>query len=283
MPGAPSVRPLVRADIPWAIALTDAEGWGYTPADFDRIQYLGPQGVFVGEADGERVGLIAAITYGPLAYIGAVIVDARWRGKHVGETLMRAALGFCDGRAAETVRLNAYLNVVPFYERLGFRTEFENHRYTGRHEGRVAPGVRPMRSDDLAAIEELDAPFFGADRGRLLTRLLEEFPATSLVVDDGGEIVAFAFGNSGAGSCEIGPFVCSPERASEAEDLLHTMLAAADKPCAFSLPAVNEKGVAAARRAGFRETFRTMRMYRGSPAHGGDTRGIFALAGLEKG
>jgi len=283
MAGTHRVRRLAQTDIPWAIALTDTEGWGYTAEDFERLAYLEPEGLFVAESGGERVGMTAVITYGRLAYIGTVIVDSRWRGQGVGEALMKASLDFCDAREVESARLNAYVNVVPFYGKLGFRAEFENHRYAGRHEGRVAPGVRPMRSDDLAAVAELDAPSFGADRSRLLTRLFQEFPNTSLVVDDGGDIMAFAFANTGAASCEIGPFVCRPDRAIDAENLLHAMFAAADSPCAFSLPAPNEAGIAAAKRAAFRETFRTMRMYRGSSGHGGDPRAIFGLAGLEKG
>ncbi|HEV8594063.1 MAG TPA: GNAT family N-acetyltransferase [Thermoplasmata archaeon] len=278
-----SVRTLTRDDIPWAIALTDTEGWGYTEADFQRLLHLEPEGVFLAESLGERIGITATTAYGKLAYIGAVIVDAKWRGKHVGEALMNACLEFLDRRGVASARLNAYLNVIPFYERLGFRKEFENHRYAGENEGRVTPGARLMREDDLEAVGGLDRPYFGADRLRLLARLLHEFPKTSLVLDDRGEVVAFAFGNTGGGSCEIGPFVCPPSRAREAEDLLYAMFAAADLPCAFSLPAVNEQGVAAARRAGLRETFRTLRMVRGSREFGGDPAGIFALAGLEKG
>ena len=88
---------------------------------------------------------------------------------------------------------------------------------------------------------------------------------------------------NGDGSCEVGPVVCPPERASQAEDLLHAMFSAANAPCGFTAPSVNEKAVDAARRAGMRDVFRTVRMVRGSSAFGGDPKGIFALAGLEKG
>ncbi len=278
-----TVRPLARSDIPWAIALTDTEEWGYTARDFERLLHLEPEGILLAESGGERVGITAAITYGPLAYVGTVIVDPRWRGKHVGDALMRACLDLCEGRGVESVRLNAYLNVVPFYERLGFRREFENRRFAGRHEGRVVPGVRLARADDLVAIAELDGRYFGADRSRLLRRLLGEFPDTALVLDDMGDLAAFAFGNVGGGSCEIGPFVCPPERVSQGEDLLHAMFSAANAPCAFTVPSVNEKAVDAARRAGMRDAFRTVRMVRGSADFGGDPKGVFALAGLEKG
>jgi len=196
---------------------------------------------------------------------------------------MRAALDLADGRGVRSVRLNAYLNVIPFYERLGFRREFENYRFSGSAEGWGSPGVRLMRSDDLAAIADLDRTYFGADRGRLHARLLAEFAGTSLVVDDGGEIAAYAFGNAGADSCEIGPCICPPERPSLGEAIVRAMFGIVETPCAFSLPAPNLSGVEAARRAGLRETFRTMRMVRGSAGFGGDPRGIFALAGLEKG
>ncbi len=283
MASAPRIRRLVRPDIPWAIALTDTESWGYTAADFERLLHLEPEGMFLAEAAWARVGITACTTYGKLAYIGAVIVDADWRGRRVGDALMRACLDFLDGRGIASARLNAYLNVVPFYERLGFRREFENHRYAGRADGRMAPGVRLARADDVAAMAELDARYFGSDRTRLLRRLLDEFPRTALVFDDGGDVVAHAFGNTGGGSCEIGPFVCPPERKTEAEAVLSTMFLAADAPCAFSVPAVNESGVRLARRAGMQETFRTLRMVRGSTDFGGDPKGILALAGLEKG
>ena len=283
MAGAIRIRALTAADVPWAIALTDTESWGYTAADFARLLHLEPEGVFLAEADGARVGITATTTYGPLAYIGAVIVDSRWRGRQIGDALMRACLDFLDRRGVESARLNAYLNVIPFYERLGFRKEFENHRYAGRSEGRVSPGVRLARTDDLAGMTKLDRAYFGADRTKLLNRLLEEFPATALVVDDMGNVAAYAFGNTGGDSCEIGPFVCPPTRGQDADALLHAMFAAANSPCAFSVPAVNAKGIEFARQAGFRETFRTMRMVRGSAANGGDPRGVFGLAGLEKG
>lgn len=277
------VERLTTEEVPWAIALTDTESWGYTPQDFERLLYLEPEGVLVARSMGELVGLTAIVTWGPIAYIGAVIVDARWRGKHVGEALMRSALDFADRRGVTSVRLNAYLNVIPFYERLGFRPEFENLRFAGSAEGWVSHGVRPMRPDDLKAIAQLDDWFFGADRARLHARLLEEFPGHALVVDDGGEILAYAFGNASPVSCEIGPCVCDPERPEAAEAVTRALFSLVDTPCAYSIPGRNRVGIDAASRTGMRETFRTMRMVRGSHDFGGDPRGVFALAGLEKG
>lgn len=277
------IRTLTATDVPWAIALTDTESWGYTPQDFERLIHLEPDGMLVAREAGERVGLTAIVSWGPVAYIGSVIVDARVRGRGVGDALMRRALDFADARAVESVRLNAYLNVIPFYEGLGFRKEFENLRFTGTADGWASPGVRLMRGDDLAAMAELDEMYFGGDRRRLHARLLEEFPRTSLVADDRGEIQAFAFGNATQDSCEIGPCVCAPEGSEAAESVIRSMFGIVGTPCSFSFPAKNVQGVDVAKRAGLHEAFRTIRMVRGSAGFGGDPRAIFALAGLEKG
>src|SRR5207247_1000494 len=82
-------------------------------------------------------------------------------------------------------RLNAYLNVIPFYERLGFHGEYENVRYHGTVAASGSPGAgRPATADDLPAIAHFDSFYFGASRERLLARLLKEFPRHFLVVRD---------------------------------------------------------------------------------------------------
>lgn len=283
MAGGVDIKALVAEDVPWAIALTDTESWGYTPEDLARLQHLEPEGVLVAREDRERVGLAAIVMWGYVAYIGAVIVDKRWRGIHVGRALMERALELAEKNGVKSVRLNAYLNVIPFYEQLGFHKEFENVRFSGSAEGWGSPGVRLMREDDLAAMTELDLTYFGANRRRLHARMLHEFPGTSLVVDEGGEIRAYAFGNTSPGACEIGPCVCPPEHPEAAEALVRAMFGIVGTPCAFSLPARNGRGVDAAKRAGLQESIKTMRMVRGHRDHGGEPRGIFALAGLEKG
>src|SRR3989304_5100432 len=163
-----------------------------------------------------------------------------------------------SGRASST-RVGGGEGVGRGAVKLGFRREFENHRYEGSQEGRVSPGVRLMRDDDLDALPDLDRTYFGADRGRLLRRLFSEFPSTSLVVDDGGGPAAFGFGKTSGAPCEVGPFVCPPGRAVDADNLLHAMFREADRRCAFSLPAVNEAGVAAARGGGGRGRVRPRR------------------------
>ncbi len=279
------VRALTRDDVAWAVALTDTEGWGYTPQDFERLWSLEPGGVLLAESGKERVGITATVTYGPVAYIGAVIVDPAWRGKGVGEALLKASLAFCERRGVETARLNAYLHVVPFYERLGFRGEYETVRYHGKAAAAgTAAGVRPATAGDLPAITHFDSFYFGARRQALLARLFQEFPDHFLVARDEGGVRGYIVANADGGSAEVGPWVVNPVTAEVAGDLLHGLLARLGPTrIALTAPTPNEHAARMAGELRLEPAFRTLRMVRGKDAYHGLPQGVFALAGLEKG
>src|SRR3990170_7057534 len=284
MAGA-DVRVLTRRDLSWAVRLTDLEGWGYTVADLERLRALEPEGCFVAVLGGKRVRLTCSTAYGRLAFLGAVIVHPDARGKHVGEALMRRALDVLDARGVETARLNAYLHVVPFYERLGFRGEYENVRYHGKVAASgPAAGVRPATGADLPAIAHFDSFYFGARREALLARLLQEFPEHFLVARDEGGVRGYVVANADGGSAEIGPWVANPAAPEIAGDLLRALLARLGSGrIGFTAPGPNEHPHRLAAELRLETAFRTLRMVRGKHAYHGLLQGIFALAGLEKG
>ena len=282
---ATQVRRFERRDVTWAIRLTDLEDWGYTPADFERLLALEPEGCFVARLGGKRVGITCTTTYGRLAFIGAVIVHPDARGGHVGEALMRAALDHLDRRGVETVRLNAYLHVVPFYEGLGFRGEYENVRYHGKAVASGGGGsARPASREDVAAIAHFDSFYFGARRDALLARLHAEFPGTFLVLRDEGGIRGYIVANVEDGTAEIGPWVANPSAPGVATELLHALVSRLGPArVGLTAPAPNEHAARLAGELRLETAFRTLRMVRGKDAYHGLPQGVFALAGLEKG
>src|SRR5882762_2477244 len=201
------VRTLDRGDIDAAIALTNLENWGYTRADFLRLLTLSPEGCFVAETNDRVVGVLTTTTYDGLAFLGAVIVSPDFRGKGVGRAMMEAALDHLRAKGVRTVRLNAYLNAIPFYEKLGFRREYEVIRWHGEAFTGRMQGVRPIRFDDLESLAQFDERYFGANRRDLLERLADEFPSTFLMSEHRGIVRGFIVGNSSEDSCEIGPWV----------------------------------------------------------------------------
>src|SRR5437899_10971548 len=181
------IRRLEERDIDAAIALTGLEAWGYTREDFRRLLALSPDGCFAAERDGRVVGVLTTTTYDGLAFLVAVIDAPELRGKGVGKEMMEAALAHLLATGVRTVRLNAYLNAIPFYERLGFHREYEVIRWHGPAPVRqTSRTVRPIREDVLAGLAGIDARYFGANRLTLLGRLAMEFPFTFLVAERGG-------------------------------------------------------------------------------------------------
>jgi ribosomal protein S18 acetylase RimI-like enzyme len=280
----PNVRRLEERDIDVAIALTDLEDWGYTRADFHRLLALSPSGSFVAEVDDHVVGCLTTTSYDGLAFLGAVIVRPDLRGKGIGQAMMEAALRHLAATGVRTVRLNAYLRAIPFYERLGFHREYEVVRWRGPAEiGRIR-GIRPVRREDLDRIALLDATYFGASRGRLLDRLSEEFASTFLLAESRGRIRGFIVGNPSGDSCEIGPWVVEPGSEEIAGDLFRGLVAAAGvSEIAFNGPTANEALLDFVKSRRTAQAFRALRMWWGANDFAGDPRGIWGLAGLEKG
>lgn len=278
------VRRLEERDLDAAIALTDLEGWGYTRADFRRLLALAPTGCFAAEQDGRVVAVLTTTTYNTLAFLGAVIVSPELRGKGVGKQMMQTALEHLRASGVRTVRLNAYLHAIRFYEGLGFHGEYEVVRWSGSAVTGRSSGVRPVRADDLAALSRLDAAFFGANRSALLARLADEFSESFLVYELKGSLRGYLVGNVSGDSCEIGPWIATPPGTEAARNLLHGLVASTGvASIALSGPSPNEELLAFVAELHLREAFRTLRMRWGENTFPGNLAGIWAAAGLEKG
>ena len=280
----PRVRRLVEGDIERAIELTDLEGWGYTQEDFERLLALSPQGCFAAEEEGRVVGVLSTTTYGPLAFLGAVIVDPAVRGRGVGRLLMGEALRHLASTWVQTVRLNAYRNVIPFYEKLGFHREYEVVRWAADVPLGEPARVPVAEPEDLDRLVSFDARYFGAPRKALLERLQEEHPDTFFLAQQGPQVYGYLVGSPYDRACEIGPWVVAPGHPEVARLLFRALVGAVGaREYAFSGPVRNPDLAVFANEAGFREAFRTLRMWWGQDLFPGDPRGLWAAAGLEKG
>lgn len=282
--GEPRVRRLTERDLDAALGLTDLEGWGYTRADFARLVTLSPDGCFAAEDEGRVVGILTTTPYERLAFLGAVIVSPEARGQGVGRALMQTALLHLAASGMETVRLNAYLDVVRFYERLGFHGEYEVVRWRATAIPTGAESVDVAQATDLEDLVPFDAAFFGASRRRLLERLLQENPATFLVAREGAQVLGYLVGSPFDGACEIGPWIVAPGHPDVARDLFRALVnVVGPREYSFSAPERNPELTRFLRDGGFTEVFHTLRMWWGKNLFPGDPAGVWAAGGLEKG
>jgi ribosomal protein S18 acetylase RimI-like enzyme len=97
--------------------------------------------LLVARLDGEIVAslslVVFAIPSGTRAWIEDVVVDSSARGRGVGETLTRAAIGFARQRGARTVDLSSRPSrqaANRLYQRVGFHPrETTVYRYAFKH------------------------------------------------------------------------------------------------------------------------------------------------------
>ncbi len=95
----------------------------------------------VNTESGEAVATARIVDKGNgLAKIGRVAVRKAWRGRGIGDTLMRFALETAATNGFTTAALDAQTYVIPFYERLGFVAEgpvFDDAGIPHRHMRRT--------------------------------------------------------------------------------------------------------------------------------------------------
>jgi GNAT superfamily N-acetyltransferase len=134
---------------PWADT-----SWDANRSEFERA--LHANGLFLAEEDGEVVGFVSSWLEEHVARIGDVYVAQSERREGVGRALIEAVIDNVRARGATHLILNANLEALPFYDRLGFREESRNLvlplevRSVG--SGRSFGSIH-VQTDDIGAIE----------------------------------------------------------------------------------------------------------------------------------
>lgn len=83
----------------------------------------------------------------PGGRIGRMAVDQSWRGKGVGDAIMRELLLLACERGDRESTLAAQVHAVPFYERFGYRTVGEEYVEVGIPHREMRLDLRPRQRD----------------------------------------------------------------------------------------------------------------------------------------
>jgi ribosomal protein S18 acetylase RimI-like enzyme len=174
----PPISRLGPDDLRRCVALAVDRGWSPERAKWSLL--LGCAEAFGvgapdGDASGRLAGAVVLTRWGPdLASVGMMLVATRYARRGLGRALMEHVLAEAGDA---TVTLFATDMGRPLYEKLGFAPVRRSVSFAGTFRpSRVGTGVpaqviRPAAEADLPSILAVDQAAFGADRGRVLTRL----------------------------------------------------------------------------------------------------------------
>ena len=278
------IRQMRNADIPAAMRLKHAAGWNQTPADWQRLLRLEPEGCFVAERDGIVAGSTTAVRYGSeMAWLGMVLVLPAFRRQGIARALVRHALDWLDLGGTRTCGLDATSMGKPLYEQVGFASTELIERWER------PPLGNPSSKTQIAArrvgrlpsvLERIDREACNYDRSRLLRDLCTDADVTGVICPQG-----FAFGRPGSSAWFVGPCVAKNSQAA-ATVLRGSLEEQQDKRVFWDFLPSNQSARELAAELGFRPVRRLERMMlrgRESPSPHSHSEEVYATAGFEFG
>jgi GNAT superfamily N-acetyltransferase len=219
------IGPLVDSDLSDALALSEAEEWNQTGADWLRLVHLEPTGCFAARDGQQLIGTVTTTTYGrELSWIGMMIVHREARGQGIGAALMHMALAYLQDKGISDIRLDATPAGRPLYASLGFIVESEFERWQGPVAATTGRSLGGSDDDPTRSVLVLDHAAYGADRSRLLERLVVEAVAKAHVFGENqGAPEGYALARRGRLATYLGPLIAPTS--SAAERLLNDIVA----------------------------------------------------------
>jgi ribosomal protein S18 acetylase RimI-like enzyme len=274
-------------DIPFGIRLSDQEKWGITRNDLRRILRLNPRGSFVAYEGARRLGMATTTSYGKkVAWIGNVIVDQRYRGKHIGQRLVEHAIASLKKSEINHIAIYCYNQHVEFYDNLGFIRDGKFLRMRRRGSEVHYPGS-PHYLEDKLAFDRLlliDRQAFGADRSKLIELLRREANIQFMGFSRGTESAAYLIIKTFPKDSEYGPWVGVKANKDELIAMLRAALVkTGSNPIEVSCLRNNTPALDLLRAHGFRTVMEGSRMYYEERPHIGNDRSQYALGFLDKG
>jgi ribosomal protein S18 acetylase RimI-like enzyme len=276
------VKPLLPEDFDFAIHITDKMDWQLSREDFEFMLELEPEGCFVLFSDSERIGIATTIIFGKTGWFGNLIVNEGYRQKGAGSLLVNHALKYLKSKDTETVGLYAYMNRIPFYERLGFTKDSEFTVLSGKAiSSPIENDVRRAEERDIDRIIDYDRLCFGGSRKKLLGPIISDRANLAYMSVENGPILGYAVAKVYKGMAELGPLICGQGRDDVATNLLSTIFNELEGFEVSMYASSKDRSILKVLKAlGVREDFTVARMFSGPPL---DTNCIYVAESLERG
>lgn len=243
---------------------------------------LQPDGWLIVECDGVAVGMVGAVDYGALAYIGLLCVHPDYQRRRIGQALMERILVWLDDRGCPHAVMNATEAGAPLYTKLGFVEQEKSlvlQQETAVQHLSSCELVSKLRSTDLIALAAFDTPLFGADRHAVFAAFLKELPERAFIArDPTGQIIGYLF----AQPQRLGPWAATTLKAAEAL-LVKVLQLSFDNTPFVLVPGSNQTASDLLKRYGFIEKRSLSHMHRGRSTVPGQRIMLYGMANFALG
>ena len=261
------VKTMSLEDFDFAVQITDKMSWNLTAGDFEFMIELEPNGCFVLLENSKKIGLATTINFGAVAWFGNLIVDESYRNRGSGSQLVKHSVEYLTRKHVKIIGLYAYMDRIPFYERLGFKRDSEFTVLNGKGFSMpVKSKERKAEKQDLKEIIEFDRHCFGASRRKLLEPIILDSDNLCFTSAEGERMIGYVVAKVYRHMGEIGPLVCKKGREDVAVNFLSSVLSKLEGyEVSMYIPDRESTILKFLKTLGFTESFRVTRMFFGSP------------------
>ncbi|MBS7625895.1 GNAT family N-acetyltransferase [Candidatus Bathyarchaeota archaeon] len=206
-----NIRTVKPEDFNFIIELAASEGVKYNVQDLVRVINYEPEGFFIAVEGESKLGVVSTVSYGVVGWLGNLFVKEQTRRRGVGTKLVRKALEYMACKGVRVTKLYCFPNNIPFYRRLGFRTELSYMVFRGEGRRMDSAAVEEMDESFLDKLSMFDRGIFGADRSKVLKAIYNQFKEYCFAAYVDGEVAGYIMAAGSEGQYEVGPWVCKPE------------------------------------------------------------------------
>jgi predicted N-acetyltransferase YhbS len=280
-------------DVGAILRLIEEAGWAYTRAEVERLIDVQPGGMLLIRSHGIRRGVLGCVyasAWGPMGFIGLMLVKTSLRGRGLGRRLMNEGLDHLREMGCSSIGLDAVGGAVGFYSRLDFRSAWESLRVSmDTKKGKpMEPPLEVLRvSDtDMPSVVAMDRRETGLDREVLLQRLSTSDDCRVLMVPGKEGPLAFGALRRSKGCLRLGPVVAvGGERGtlSARSVVIAALNETYPRLMTANVPAYNTLARELFVGLGVEEHSPCLRMYLGDAGTAKAPEGVWVLGAAEKG
>jgi predicted N-acetyltransferase YhbS len=247
----------------------------------DRFVAVQPDGLTVVEHDGSVVGTGCCVAYpaGGFGWIGLVATAPGFERRGIATAVTEYLSSVLSGHGCAAV-LDASASGETVYERMGFadRGPTKVMVFAGGDAASIEDHeCERLTADDIDEVARFDTPRFGAPRGELLAKVIDQHPGRALVLRRRGKVAGYLV----AQQATLAPVV------TDTSESLIDLVTAALRLDWLTAPRVNvppESGhVATLQRLGFQQRRELRHMRRGVEVLPGRRESIAAQVSLGEG